>query len=438
MPIGRERIIVIGGGIAGATAALEIGKTGQDVVLFEQSRYGLGGAERSEVTHPDDVMRIGADEAVSNLIYSDSYFVPERNLLLHHSLPETGMPPLVAIEHRVFLKAIRDQISQYPNITIEEKARVTDLSETKHGATAIVNGQRVDGRFAVNATGAFGGNLPFEDKLRQRQFDHGIVGVAYGRRFHGTINVPNGERAILSSLSLDGSGRSSWVLASSERGDEGGGVIDVVWSDYARRDEAARVITQAGKTAYEKLLANLEKPGLITVEGKAGPHIGGIFGLEPRHTRSGGKKIIDIGERGQTSSASIGDSIGPILRLSEKLAEITARNGTAEEYEEAAEAVFGRKHETAILRTRLKASILGRGTQAILSVLKTMSPERQIEYLRSHKLSIKDQVVGALRYPPAVLVAFDVYRERLREELRGMEDTLDPQYSRAGITVSFE
>lgn len=431
----QDRTIVIGSGIAGLSAALEIGKTGQDVVIFDQSRFASGGVERSEITHPDQILRVNAKQAISNQLYTDHFYVPERGLFLSHSVPDSYPPPVVSIDHKALLGSLRDQVLELSNVRIEEKAKVTRVSEDETGVTVRLEHDSFPGRFAVNASGAFGGGIEFNDEIRSRQFNQAIVAVAYGRRLHGKINLPDGEHAFLASLSTNGSGRSSWVIASGE--DQ----IDVVWSDYARKDQAGKVINQAGKHGFQKLLKHIKEKGFVSVDNELGPMIGGIFGLEPRRTRSGNTRIFDHGERGQIASASVGDSIGPTLRLSENLAQIIANNGTVEDFEKAGEKVFDRTYETAILRTRLNATVLGRGTEAIIKMLETINITQQLKFLQTHDLPKPVWLSlgkAILHYPPIIRIIAEQAIELLKEKFRNMNEPLDPKYKNGGMVVSFE
>lgn len=433
-----ENVIVIGAGIAGLSVALELGKRGVPVTVFEQGTIGQRVAERSEVTHPEETSYAGALSAVTNPLSSSYFYVPESNLRLQHRLPRDDDPlrnPIIAIDHELFLRALEKQIRETPLVQIEENAQVTEISEDDQGPALKINyGSRIKPKTIVNAAGPWL-SLPFADPTRQKQYETGIVGFTYGRRYHGIINVEDGDRTLLSSLSRDGSGRSSWVIASPEEG----GTLDVAYNDYAQRKDAIRLIPHAREIGFPKLIENLQKAGLISITGKAGPRIGGIFGLEPRRSPSGNTNVFHHGERGGYASASVGDSIAPTIRMSQTLAEIIARGGTADEYYKATSTTFSHLWETATLRTRLRAETLGRGTQAILKAFETMSLDEQKNYLRDHnfpKPLWKSLPRAILHYPPIIRIMIDQAVELAKEMFRGDEVDLNPQLARSGVIFS--
>jgi len=431
----QDKVYVVGAGIAGLSAAIEIGKTGQEVVLLEAGKVGAG-KERSEISHPKALLTAGAQDSVRNTLHADYYVVPERpGFELGHYLQPAENPmdnPIVVFEHTAFLETLSRQAQNYPNIQIEEYARVTDVSEDDRSASLTVNGNRMSGRYLINSTGAYGGRIQFEDPLRRAQFDSAIVGVAYGKRFHGTINKEYGDQAILSSLSLDGSGRSSWVIPS------GDGVLDVVWSDYSPRKIANNVINQNGEAGFEKLLKHLQELDLIEINGEAGPRIKGIFGLEPRRSSSKTTRIFDHGERAQTSSATVGDSIGPTIDLSKTLAQITLANEQASKYEDAGGKFFDNLWETAVLRTRLGSNVMGRGVEAILETYKIWPDDVQRQYLRDHKFPKPTWMTipkAIINYPPILRIIADQIHRSLEERFRGENEPLDPHFEKANIIV---
>lgn len=385
-------VVVVGGGIAGTTAALELKKRGVPVELIEKRRFGTTTNERSEMTLSGTLQTLDAHEGVTQPLTCVKFIALDNGRKFVHAMPrsENALDNVtVAIDHNKLIGSLWRKLHEN-EIPFHQGVEVQRIEEEpgSEGVKIEVGGNVRRVRAVVNAAGPSWRGLPFTDPNVQKAYENGLVAVAYGARCRGRILHDDGDRMMLHPVSLSGSGRTSWVNPS------GDGEIEVVFSDYSKRNEVGKIDRRLG---FKKLVRELTDRRLIEID-EVGPTISGFFGLQARMKPSGNVNIFHHGERGQYNAATVGDAIAPTVRLSPLLAEIIASGKPASEFEKITFRTFNHKLELATTRARLKAKELGKLFD-MFNVVKWMNEEEQMNFLRNHSIPKRLIPLVILRYP---------------------------------------
>lgn len=392
-----DTVVVVGAGIAGSTAALELSRLGQKTTIIEKMRpHGNGsmpGQERSEMTLSKPIVDIGASEGIVGPLTQVVFISLDTGAKFSHSLPQsTNVPDNVAvsIDHGKVLHQLWRKMSNQQNITSQTGARVDSIRDLPggEGVEVKINGETQYVKAVVNAAGPSWRRLPFSNADTQRSYENGTVAVAYGRRCRGRINLPDGDKTMLHPVSAKGSGRTSWVNA------VGPDQIDIIFSDYSTRNSVGKVNRDKG---YNLLLHKLLEMKLVTLY-EEGPVICGFFGLDARLTHSGDQHIYHFGERGQYNSATVGDAIAPTLRLAAPLANIIVQGKRARDFEKITQSQFNHRLEMATTNARRKAPEMGKAFD-LFHAVKWLSERDQIDFLRTHKIPVHVIPRLIMQYP---------------------------------------
>ena len=121
---GREDCdtVIIGGGLAGLTTALQLARGGQKVVLLEAEHVGFGASGRNGgfvspgfATGSDDIARIAGKETAAKLFHLSAEgveFIRDtiRDLAIESAAPQPGITSVLRYDGGASLKAYRDQL----------------------------------------------------------------------------------------------------------------------------------------------------------------------------------------------------------------------------------------------------------------------------------------------------------------------------------------
>lgn len=400
-------VVVVGGGIAGSTAAYELHKKGIPVELIEKRSLGSGSNERSEMTLSSTLRSLDASEGVTQPLTCVKFISLDNGRKFEHSMTHADHAldnVTVAINHNKLVASLWNRL-RANNIPMQNGVEVTRIEERKgeEGVDLEVDGNFRRVRAVVNAAGPSWRGLPFADHKTQQAYENALVAVAYGARCRGRILHEDGDRMMLHPVSLGGSGRTSWVNPSGD--DE----IEIVFSDYSRRKDVGLIDRKLG---FDKLIRELTDRRLIEIK-EIGPTISGFFGLEARRRPTGNINIFHHGERGQFNAATVGDAIAPTVRLSPVLASVIAEGKPASEFEKATMKTFNHKLELATTRARLKAKELGRLFD-MFNVVKWMTEEEQLNFLRNHSIPKRLLPLVVLRYPHIIQSLSEIATELVK------------------------
>ena len=390
-------VVVIGAGIAGSTVALELAKRGQKTLVIEKRRpHGDGmipGKVRSEMTLSASMTAIGTTEGITGPLTQVVFVSLDTGARFSHSLPtSSNLSDNVAvyIDHQIVLQQLWKKINHNGSIVFQTGTTVNSIEDlpSGEGVAVRINGEIKYVRAVVNAAGPSWNGLPFKNPSIQEGFENALVAVAYGRRYRGEINMPDGDKTMLLPVSASGSGRTSWVTAS------GLNQIDIVFSDYAPRKGVGKIHREEG---YQLLLEKLRQQRLVTLY-EEGPIISGFIGLDARLKHSGDKKIFHHGEKGQYNSATVGDAIAPTIRLAAPLADMIVQGKSARDFEKITHQEFNHRLEMATTRARMKAPQMGEMFQ-LFEVVKWLPVKQQADFLRTHKIPVQHIPRLIIRYP---------------------------------------
>jgi len=402
-----NEVLVVGAGIAGATAALELQRRGIPTRIVDRKSAERGGPERSEMTLSGAIRTIGAEAGVTQPLSCVNFMSLDNGKNFFHSLTSSADAldnVAVAIDHTKVIASLWQQVKD-AGIPFEQGSSVSAVVELPglEGVKVIINGEKKNVRTVVNAAGPAWRNLPFFDSETQQDYENSLVAVAYGARCRGQILHDEGYRMMLHPVSLNGSGRTSWVNAS------GDGEIEVVFSDYSRRKDVGKMDRKNG---LKLLMEELQKRKLIEIQ-EIGPIISGFFGLEARRKATGNMRIFTHGERAQYNAATVGDAIAPTVRLSPILADIIGSGGNAADFEAVAAKTFHHKLELATTRARIKANQLG-GIFDMFNVVKWLSEKEQAEFIRTHAIPKRFLPFLFIRYPHLLKPALEIASEYVK------------------------
>lgn len=390
--IENEKIGIVGAGIAGSAVALELANQGAQVTIFDGKRFNGStpfGQERSEMTLTDALEDLNATDAVTTPLRSVTFLsLDDPRQIFRAETPEST--PVVAIDHGILMSNLHDQLARNSNVVIQDATQVDRIVDNPdmRNAEVVTGGKHERFKAVINAAGPGWRRLPFDSPRRQRQYEESTVAFAYGHRYKGRLLIPGGETGVLHPVSVNGSGRTSWVNAS------GNGTIEIIYSDYVRRREVGKVDRKNG---FQKLRNALLRAGYVDLE-EEGPQISGFFGLEPRRSPSGNAHVFHHGERGQYNSATVGDAIAPSVRLSRTLAGIILAGGTASDYYKATGNTFNHRLEYAVTQARATSHEVGSGFLLIRELTK-QDEEGQLRFLKHHKLPIRSLAITLLKNP---------------------------------------
>lgn len=402
-----NEVLVVGAGIAGATAALEFQRRGIPTRIVDRKSPGREGHERSEMTLSGAIRTIGAEAGITQPLSCVRFMSLDNGKSFFHSLTPSADAldnVAVAIDHRKVIAALWRQVED-AGIPFEQGSSVSSVVELpgNEGVKVIINGEKKNVRTVVNAAGPAWRNLPFSNRAIQKEYEDSLVAVAFGVRCRGEILHEDGYRMMLHPVSLSGSGRTSWVNAS------GPSEIEVVFSDYSQRKNVGKMNRENG---LRLLMDELQQRKLIAIQ-EVGPVISGFFGLEARRKATGNTRIFTYGERGQYNAATVGDAIAPTVRLSPILADIIGNGGNASDFEAVAAKMFNHRLELATTRARINAHQLG-GIFDMFNVVKWLSEKEQIEFIRTHVIPKRFFPFLFMRYPHLLKPALEIASEYVK------------------------
>lgn len=384
-----DQVVVVGAGVAGSTAALELTKQGEAVILLERRNLQAGGYHgnnRSVMTLTEAIQQLGAQRAITTVLRRLHFYSLDDEKHFTHIVPANDVT--VAVDHHQLVDCLHSDIRRQ-NINFIDQIKVLSISENPpaSGVRVETNQGVLMVKAVIDASGPGWRELPFANRQRQSQYQESIVCFAYGHRCEGLILEDLGEESLVQPISIGGSGRTSWIMAGKV------GEIDVIYSDYVRRDQVGKVDRVRG---YQQLKSRMINNKIVQIK-EEGPVISGFFGLEARKHPSGGKYIFHHGEKGQYNAGTVGDAVAPTVRLSRSLAEIIHQGGTAADYDRVKDKVFPHRLEAAWTKYQMKNPVLSRQF-ALFEAIKQMSFEEQKKLLRDHNFFSIPKLPLLIRY----------------------------------------
>lgn len=412
-PAIENKVVVVGSGLAGSTAALQLKKLGQKVILYERSKApGYFGPQKAEMTFQHVIDLLATPETITTSITRAIFMSlddPKRRfdftISTNHN-PQNSIS--VAINHDILMENLHKQIER-SGIIFERGRIVKSLVEIDGGVEVeMEKGEKIYVKAVVDATGPGWNSLPFSDPHRQKEYQDSIVCMAYGHRCVGKIKFENGDKTMIYPLSVTGSGRVSWVNACGVDS-QGRPLIELVFGEYSTRSGVAKIDREAG---YKLLKQRLIDMNLITIE-EDGPIISGYFSLQPAKNVGNDRHIFRFGEKAQFSAATVGDAISPTVLLSEVLAESIAEGKTAQDFFRKSQKLFNHRLEMAVVKTRLESSSVGDGFD-IFNLVKWLPENQQAKAIRTHKIPAYLIPLLVIRYPHLIPVFLTLAKNYIR------------------------
>jgi flavin-dependent dehydrogenase len=413
----EEQTVVVGAGLAGSVAALELAKRDQEVILVEKWSFEENirlGSMRSEMTHGSVIRELGAEDSITVPLNTVRFIGLDNGYNFETSIPLVESPSentAVAIDHATVMQKVYGDIGRCDGIEVYDGREVERVVENKEGVLVIFkDGETKCVSAVVDAAGPSWTSLPFPDIRRQMHYEKSIVAIACGRRCRGEILMEGGDNMMLHPISTE-TGKTSWANCS------GDGEIEVVYSDYCVRGDVCRV-DQEGN--YKKLVDRLVTQGLIRIH-KEGPVISGFFGLEPSRTPPGTDNVYYFGERGCYNAPTVGDAIAPTVRLGPVLADHVVERRGARSFHGIAQSQFNSRFEFAVTLARMNAKFVG-GSLDFFAAVGNMSEDERKDFLVTHKVLPSYLVRPILENPKLALTIRNVARYYLSLLMRDLGD----------------
>jgi geranylgeranyl reductase family protein len=158
VPVTRTDVVVVGAGPAGSAAAIELARSGLDVVVVDRAVFprdkicgdGLTTGALRQLEH----LGLDPGTVASWQDATDCWVTSPSDVTVHFPLPR-GQGRFAAVARRRDLDAALVDLARGTGAAVREGVSVTDTAESDDGVTVTTDADRIEARWCVAADGAW-------------------------------------------------------------------------------------------------------------------------------------------------------------------------------------------------------------------------------------------------------------------------------------------